>query len=155
MDDFRVTVEQAANLRAKSDDAVSLEEFWQVYPQFSALEIDSDVIQLMLDNANAAVQKNRWHSRWKLGVCLYAAHLITLYLKTYTAPENSNPASVKAAGEARGNMTSKSVGGVSVGYGSSDAVPDLTGYGSLKDTVYGQQFASMARLVGRGMMVVR
>lgn len=156
MEDFREAAERAANLKAGSADTVSLDEFWRVYPQFSGPTVDPDVTQMMLDQANAIVQKKRWQARWKLGVCLYTAHLLTLYFKTLPASlSSSTPAELGAAGQSSGSVTSKSVDGVSVGYGASEATGDLVGYGSLKDTIYGQQFASMARLVGRGMMVVR
>ncbi len=127
-------------------------DFLTLYPSFE--NMPPEVLELMLQQANDTVLESRWHARWKLGVCLYAAHLLTLWLKTST-PDGADDAAVAAAGQSRGTVTSKSVGGISVSYGASEATGDLTGYGSLKDTVYGQQFASMARLVGRGMMVVQ
>ena len=48
----------------------------------------------------------------------------------------------------------KSVDGVSVSYGSSEGSADLNGYGSWKDTVFGEQLATMAQMMGAGMMVV-
>ncbi len=152
MDDFRNVVREAANLKSKNGQEVSIMDFLTLYPSFE--NMPPEVLELMLQQANDTVLESRWHARWKLGVCLYAAHLLTLWLKTST-PDGADNAAVAAAGQSRGTVTSKSVGGISVSYGTSEATGDLTGYGSLKDTVYGQQFASMARLVGRGMMVVQ
>ncbi len=152
MDDFRNVVREAANLKSKNGQEVSLQDFLTLYPCFE--NVNPEVLALMLQQANDTVLESRWHARWKLGVCLYAAHLLTLYLKT-SVPEGADDAAVSAAGQSRGAVTSKSVGGISVSYGTSEATGDLVGYGSLKDTIYGQQFASMARLVGRGMMVVQ
>ncbi len=152
MDDFRNVVREAANLRSKNGQEVSVMDFLTLYPSFE--NMPPEVLELMLQQANDTVLESRWHARWKLGVCLYAAHLLTLWAKTST-PDGADDAAVAAAGQSRGTVTSKSVGGISVSYGASEATGDLTGYGSLKDTVYGQQFASMARLVGRGMMVVQ
>ncbi len=152
MDDFRNVVREAANLKSKNGQEVSVMDFLTLYPSFE--NMPPEVLELMLQQANDTVLESRWHARWKLGVCLYAAHLLTLWLKTAT-PDGADDAAVAAAGQSRGTVTSKSVGGISVSYGASEATGDLTGYGSLKDTVYGQQFASMARLVGRGMMVVQ
>ncbi len=152
MDDFRNVVREAANLKSKNGQEVSVMDFLTLYPSFE--NMPPEVLELMLQQANDTVLESRWHARWKLGVCLYAAHLLTLWLKTST-PDGADDAAVAAAGQSRGTVTSKSVGGISVSYGASEATGDLTGYGSLKDTVYGQQFASMARLVGRGMMVVQ
>ncbi len=152
MDDFRNVVREAANLRSKNGQEVSIMDFLTLYPSFE--NMPPEVLELMLQQANDTVLESRWHARWKLGVCLYAAHLLTLWAKTST-PDGADDAAVAAAGQSRGTVTSKSVGGISVSYGASEATGDLAGYGSLKDTVYGQQFASMARLVGRGMMVVQ
>ncbi len=152
MDDFRNVVREAANLKSKNGQEVSVMDFLTLYPSFE--NMPPEVLELMLQQANDTVLESRWHARWKLGVCLYAAHLLTLWAKTST-PDGADDAAVAAAGQSRGTVTSKSVGGISVSYGASEAASDLTGYGSLKDTVYGQQFASMARLVGRGMMVVQ
>ncbi len=152
MDDFRNVVREAANLKSKNRQEVSVMDFLTLYPSFE--NMPPEVLELMLQQANDTVLESRWHARWKLGVCLYAAHLLTLWLKTST-PDGADDAAVAAAGQSRGTVTSKSVGGISVSYGASEATGDLAGYGSLKDTVYGQQFASMARLVGRGMMVVQ
>ncbi len=152
MDDFRNVVREAANLKSKNGQEVSVMDFLTLYPSFE--NMPPEVLELMLQQANDTVLESRWHARWKLGVCLYAAHLLTLWAKTST-PDGADDAAVAAAGQSRGTVTSKSVGGISVSYGASEATGDLTGYGSLKDTVYGQQFASMARLVGRGMMVVQ
>ncbi len=152
MDDFLNVVREAANLRSKNGQEVSVMDFLTLYPSFE--NMPPEVLDLMLQQANDTVLESRWHARWKLGVCLYAAHLLTLWLKTST-PDGADDAAVAAAGQSRGTVTSKSVGGISVSYGASEATGDLAGYGSLKDTVYGQQFASMARLVGRGMMVVQ
>lgn len=147
-------VQTASNIRKGNDPPVLKEEFLAMYPQFGTEAIPASWLDMILDDANKAIQEARWHGKRKLAVCLYVAHFATLYLKTAVDP-NENPLVIARKGDGSGNVTSKSVGGVSVSYGSSEGAADLIGYASWKDTVFGQQLASMARQVGRGMMVVR
>jgi hypothetical protein len=147
-------ISAASNIRGGGDEPVTMEEVLEVYPQFSTEALPSAFLETILEAANAAIQSARWHTKRKLAICLYVAHFSTLYLKTLVDP-TASPTSIARKGDGNGNVSSKSVGGVSVSYGSAEGASDLTGYGSWKDTVYGQQLASMARLVGAGMMVVR
>lgn len=62
-----------------------------------------------------------------------------------------NGATIAAQGLAGGIQTSKSVGDVSVGYQALSALED---WGSWSLTSYGQQLATMARVVGSGPMVI-
>ena len=144
----------ASNIRGGGDEPVSVDEFLEIFPQFSSNAIPDAYLDMILENANAAIQSARWHTMRKMGVCLYVAHFATLYLKTQ-ADANDSPDVIAHKGDGGGNVTSQSVGGVSVSYGSSEATSDLAGYGSWKETVFGQQLATMARQVGKGMMVVR
>ena len=145
---------EAANIRTDGPDRVPADYFLAIYPQFSSVAIPQIVIDMAMERANAAIQEPRWHSQWKMAVCLYAAHIVTMWLKS--ASNADDPVStIVTKGDSKGAMTSKSVGGVSVSYGQTSADSDLAGYGNLRDTIYGQQLASMAKLAGRGMMVVR
>ena len=144
----------AANIRGGGDTPVTLNDFLEIYPQFGTIAIPEAYLQMILDNANAAIQSARWHSLRKQAVCLYVAHFATLYLKTL-ADASASPTAIARKGDGSGNVTSKSVGGVSVSYGSAEGSPDLTGYGAWKETEFGQQLATFARMVGVGMMVVR
>ncbi|MBR2800359.1 MAG: DUF4054 domain-containing protein [Oscillospiraceae bacterium] len=144
----------AANIRGGGDSPVTLAELKEVYPQFASEALPEAWLQMTLDSANAAIQSARWHSLRKQAICLYVAHFATLYLKTLADPAAS-PTAIARKGDGSGNVTSKSVGGVSVSYGSAEGSSDLTGYGAWKETEFGQQLATMARMVGKGMMVVR
>lgn len=62
-----------------------------------------------------------------------------------------NGAQIAAQGLAGGIQTSKSVGDVSVGYQALSALED---WGAWSLTSYGQQLATMARVVGSGPMVI-
>lgn len=148
-------VAEAANIKGGSDSKVEIDEFLQLYPQFCNESFPKQVIELMLDNANASIRKPKWHEQWKLGVCLHTAHYLTMWAKTFADPYDTTLSAITHKGDSNGALSSKSVGGVSVSYGSTSADGDLAGYGSLRDTIYGQQLASMARMIGKGLMVVR
>ena len=145
----------ASNILQGSSQVLTVDDFLAVYPQFGNEEtVPELVLQMFVDEANAAIQEARWHSLWRRAVCLYVAHNATLWLKT-KANADAPASSIVHSGDSNGAMHSKSVGGVSVSYGSTSADNDLAGFGSLRDTIYGQQLASLARLVGHGMMYVR
>lgn len=148
-------IAQASNVRAGTNPAFAASDFLAFYPQFKnsavtppsgyseGLNIPDAVFDEFLSMANAKIQEIRWHSQWKTAMCLFIAHNATLYLTA--ASGNTDSASL---------VTSKSVGDVSVSYDVNAVSDDLQGYGDLKTTIYGQQLASKARLLGKaGMMV--
>lgn len=115
--------------------------------------VDPLVIQMYIDFATACVKQNRYHSHWKLCMGWFVAHFVTMYLQSVT-DANSTSAQVIAASKAKGLVTSKSVGDVSAGYDYSSIGNDLDGWAQWKLTVYGQQFASTGKLMGRAGMYV-
>lgn len=151
------TIHTAANIRTGSGTLITLEDFLEVYPQFKpeSSTVPEAYLSMILDTANRSISENRWHSQRKMAVCLYVAHFATLWLKTSAGMEGANPAIIANKGNSNSNISSKSVGGVSVSYGAAEGSSDLGGYGSWKETLFGQQLATMAKLVGAGMMVVR
>lgn len=143
----------ASNLRPVSLPEFSKSDFLAIYPQFGGDIVPDAVIDMFLEQALSCIQQSRWHSMWKSGLCLYIAHHLTLWLMG-NAPAGSNGATVAAAGMVQGSVSSKSVDGVSISYSQSGAQSDLTGWGSYKETIFGEQFATMARMVGKGGMYV-
>ena len=142
----------AANIIPGGSNAVTYSEFLEVYPQFNT--VPEAYVTMILESANAAISEKRWHTKWKMGVCLYVAHFCTLWLKTKPL-DGASDAAIARQGDGAGNVQSKSVGGVSVSYGAAEGSEDLHGYGAWKETEYGIQLATLARIVGHGMMVVR
>lgn len=152
------TIWTAANIRTGSSSAVTLQEFQEIFPQFGneyTTVVPEAYLQMILDQANAAISESRWHSKRKLAVCLYVAHYATMWLKTSEGLEGAAPSTIARKADGGGSISSKSVGGVSVSYGASEGASDLLGYGTWKETEFGLQLATMARQVGMGMMVVR
>lgn len=149
------TIQAAANIRTGSSQSIKLSEVLEVFPQFGSNRVPDAYLNMVLEQANNSISENRWHSTRKLAVCLYVAHFATLWMKTSAElDENASPASIARRGDSIGHLSSKSVDGVSVSYGAAEGASDLVGYGSWKETEFGLQLATMAKLQGIGMMVV-
>ena len=80
---------------------------------------------------------------------LYATWPIEVQAFTSGQP---NGATIAAQGLAVGILTNKGVGDVNVGY---QVITSLVDWGTWQTTTYGQQLATMARVVGSGPMVIR
>ena len=68
-------------------------------------------------------------------------------------PEGTDASQVLASASSAGMVTSESADGVSYSRDGS-ALNDLNGWAAFKMTTFGVQFATMAKLVGRGGMYV-
>lgn len=158
-------IAQASNVRAGQNPAFTASDFLAFYPQFKntaaadslpsgysdGLNIPDAVFNEFLQTANARIQEARWHSEWKTAMCLFIAHCSVLYL---SATSGTTVSGLVAAAAPAAVITAKSVGDVSVSYDVNSISDDLKGYGDLKATIYGQQLASRATLLGKaGMMV--
>lgn len=141
----------ASNIRGGENPPFSREDFLLIFPQFE--NVPASVTEMYIEMANKSILESRWHSKWKLAISLYIAHFLTLWAKT-SKEEPMTPAQLAVAGESKGAILSKSVDGVSVSYSATSAENDLQGWGSFKDTLYGQQFASLAKFAGFGGMYV-
>lgn len=145
-------VAQASNIKKPNTTKYSLEEFHAMYPQFDEL-IPKVVEQSFLELANNCVSQDRYGAMWKVACGLFVAHFITLWLQS--AKEPGTPADeVMAAAQAQGVVTSESADGLSYSMDTSMISQDLAGWGAFKLTTFGVQFASMAKLVGKGGMYI-
>lgn len=143
----------ASNLRTGSNPPFSYEDFTSTYPQFGDSIIPQDIVQMYIDLAQSCIQEARWRGYWKVAMGWFVAHFCTMYLQG-TADPDSGAGAVLAAGQAKGLNTSESVDGVSVGMDYSTIAQDLEGWAAWKLTIYGQQLATIGKLVGRGGMYV-
>lgn len=96
--------------------------------------------------ASASLVQARWLDSWIVAMGWFVAHFATLYVKSDGNPFSS-PGQVAAAGLASGIQVSKSVGDVSVAY---QPVQGLSEWGAWNLTSYGQQLATMAKIIGMG-----
>ena len=143
----------ASNIRDGKNPEYTIADFRKVMPAFTEQIISDEVLQSYIDMAQAVVKEARWHGLWREGMRLFIAHFITLYLSTPTKPVTRDE--LLSAGKTQGVATSESVGQVSVSYDVSQSANDLTGWAAWKETAFGTQFATLARMVGKGGMFIR
>ena len=84
---------------------------------------------------------------------LFIAHWLTLYLQTASSASDAINKIVNN-GLAKGLQTSKGAGDLSVSYDFSIVANDFDGWGTYKQTTFGQQFVTLAKTVSMGGMMV-
>jgi hypothetical protein len=109
------------------------------------------VIQTYINLASACVNYNRYFDSWQLCIGLFVAHYLTMWATANQIGATSSVAQIAATGLAIGIKTSKHAGNVGMGIRPLD---DLIGWGTFQLTLYGQQFASIAKVLGSGNMLV-
>ncbi|CQR71676.1 hypothetical protein SOV_04720 [Sporomusa ovata DSM 2662] len=151
----------ASNLRSGDNPAYTFADFYAVYPAYAPRTVDSvttylvdpSIADMYIAMAHVVVKESRWHVRWKFAMGLFIAHFLTLYLQSL-ADANSTASQVVAAGQTRGLMASKSIGDVSVSYDFSTIAQGLDGWAAWNLTTFGVQYATLAKIVGKGGMYV-
>lgn len=147
-------IREASNIKKTENPLFTIGDFYSFYPQFQGLdELPESVIQLYLDFALDVVNIAKWGNQFKIGVCLFTAHFITLYLMSAT-PEGANAQEVLNSAQMRGVISSKSVHDVSVSYDYSLAISDVDKWGNFSLTIYGNQFVNLAKMIGKGGMYI-
>ena len=145
-------ISQAANIKTQSNPPYTKEDFLVFYPQFTEL-IPSVVLESFVELGDACVNVQRYGKMWKYAIGLFIAHFCTLYLSSTSEAGTPAAAVLEKAREA-GVVTSESADGVSYSVDINQLGSDLNGWAAFKLTVFGEQFASVAKLVGRGGMYV-
>lgn len=151
-------VATASNLRKGENPSFTLSDFYGMYPQFDKDSqgnqvIPEPIIETYLYMAHSCIKESRWHKSWKVGMSLYIAHFCTLYAQG-VADANAGINGIVEAGKSKGLDTSVSVGDVSVSTDYSIATSNIQGYTGWNLTFYGQQFIQLARLYGKGGMMI-
>ena len=149
----------ASNVILTDNPEYTREMFSQNFPVFLFSEdgsvkgsIPIPVFNLFLDMANKSIKYDRYKSLWKYLMGLYIAHYLTLYLMTQQGEPGAQAALQGSV--PRGIATSKSVDGLSISYDMMEVTNDLTGYGTYKLTIYGQQLATLTKNYGHAGMWV-
>lgn len=131
--------------------------FLEDYPPFKNKNtgecfVPSGMLNTFLNMANNVVSPDRWGESWRFAIGLFVAHYATLYLKTIQMnPEGStNMAAASASGQMFGVVNSASLGDASVSYDTSAATNLTTNWGQWNLTAYGQQYASLAKMMCMG-----
>jgi len=108
------------------------------------------VIQLYLNLAYASLMQSRWREMWYIAMGWYIAHFLSLYLQS-DGNTNTTAGQIASQAIANGIQVSKSVGDVSVTY---QPLTALDNWAAWNLTIYGQQLATQARVVGCGPVYV-
>ena len=145
----------ANNVPVENAYKITIEDFAKIMPQFfdkdGACLVPSNAVELFLQDANNSILQCRWLDKWEYGVCLYIAHTFTLYLRNYK-PSNDTAQGAAATGTVQGLVSSSSLGDTSISFENGGIMTGIARWGVLASTSYGQQYASMARMVGIGGM---
>ena len=144
-------VAQASNIKRDGHPPYVVEDFLRGYPQFFG-NIPDEMIEGYVELGLSCVNYKRFGKMWRVAVGLFIAHFCSLYLQSMQ-PEGATAGSVLAAASSAGMVTSESADGVSYSRDGS-ALNDLNGWAAFKMTTFGVQFATMARLAGKGGMYV-
>lgn len=144
-------VSQASNIKKEEHPEYTKETFLLLYPQFRGVLPDA-ALDMYVDLGLSCVNYKRFNRMWKTAIGLFIAHFCTLYLQSMQ-PEGTEASQVLASASSAGMVTSESADGVSYSRDGS-ALNDLNGWAAFKMTTFGVQFATMAKLVGRGGMYV-
>lgn len=163
LNQFFGVVGRAANI-GHGKGGYTLEMFQADFPQFFKKQtgdeevavipfLPATVLQEIINQANAAVQPDKWLDGWRYAVGLYVAHYATMYLRNFSEDPQS-AAQAAATGSVSGVVKRATLGDSSVEYDTTAVTQALSEWGDFNATSYGQQFATRARLVGMGGMGV-
>lgn len=144
-------ISQASNIKKEEHPEYTKETFLLLYPQFRGVLPDA-ALDMYVDLGLSCVNYRRFNRMWKAAIGLFIAHFCTLYLQSMQ-PEGTDASQVLASASSAGMVTSESADGVSYSRDGS-ALNDLNGWAAFKMTTFGVQFATVAKLVGRGGMYV-
>lgn len=144
---------QASNLKpTDGNPSYTVADFEELYPQFKGLVPDAAISQYV-EMGNACVNKRRYGAMWKTAIGLFIAHFCALYLQSQTEA-GSDANSVLAAATNAGLLSGESADGVSYSREIGSITSDLAGWSGFKLTSYGVQFATLAKMAGKGGMYV-
>ena len=150
---------EASNIKTGGNPPFSSSDFLSFFPNFkNAVEgrstdvnIPPEVLDMYIQFASDCVNIRVWGNQWKYAMSLFIAHFLTIYIQAQF-PENATAQQILAYGQAKGLISSKSVGDVSVSYDFGSAIKGVESWGQFTTTEYGLQFANLAKLVAKGGM---
>jgi hypothetical protein len=138
----------ASNIIVGTNPPYSKDDFFAIYPQFNNAAFPDAVINAYIYLATSSLVQARYFEMWPMVMALFIAHYLTMYAQSAQSP-NTTMAQIAGSGLALGIKTSKSAGDVNVGMSILD---DLKGWGTFQLTQFGQQFASIAKVIGSAPM---
>jgi hypothetical protein len=120
---------------------------------YNSMWVPPVVIAMYVNLASASLVQARWGAAWQIGMSWFICHFCVLWLRSAGDPATS-AGQLAGQGLARGIAVSKSAGGVSIGIQLATASGGLESWGAWQTTEAGVQFATMARIIGMGPMLI-
>ena len=150
LSELHAVIARAAGIYSTTDNPeYTSDTFLRAYPQFSIL--DTSVVDAWVGIAHQCVKYSLWDKTWELGMGLFIAHFLTLYQQTIEE-DLGNP--VLSKGLSKGLITSESVGGMSVSYDLGSFTSEFDGWGTFKQTIFGQQYVHFLQMMGGFLVLV-
>lgn len=158
---FKGVIGAAANITESAEvGAYTAELFLSDFLQFTGLShqepevqrrslVPPSMLELFVNNANSSILPSRYCDMWRYAAGLYVAHYSTMYLKTYSEG-SASPAQASAKGQQTGLVKEATMGDTSISYDNAAVTAAMAKWGSWNATQYGQQLATMARMIGMG-----
>jgi hypothetical protein len=114
-------------------------DFKTRFPEFDS--VTDARVQLFIDDAELEVDEDRWGDLYDKGVCYLTAHLL------YIAEQSS-----AGQGEGGGPLSTKTVGDVSLSFGSYLTADSKAAV--FNSTSYGQEYYRLMMMVGMGAVAI-
>ena len=144
LSELHAVIARAAGIYSTTDNPeYTSDNFLRAYPQFSMIDIN--IVDAWVGIAHQCVKYSLWDKTWELGMGLFIAHFLTLYQQTIEE-DLGNP--VLSKGLSKGLITSESVGGMSVSYDLGSFTSEFDGWGTFKQTIFGQQYVHFLQMMG-------
>jgi len=125
---------------------LSVPEFRNLMPEFASSADYADVVVTQyLAIGYQLVNPDAWQESTDFGASLIAAHFLTLARRDQQIAEKGG-----APGTQTGAITAKGVGGANISYNT--ALTAVANAGAWNATRYGQQYATLVKLYGAGVL---
>lgn len=145
-------IQGASNILTGTNPSYVAADFLAIFPQFTNT-VASPILDMFINMANATVQEVRWHESWAYGMALFIAHFAELYVQS-SAGVNATAQQVMTTAESRGLTTQITIGEVASNIDYSLIAEGLSGWAMWGSTIHGEQFATLAKIMGKGGMLI-
>lgn len=117
---------------------------------YNSMQIPMPILMGYIFLASISLASARYHGMWTMVMGLFIAHYATLWAQSQQVGATATIQQIAASGLAVGLMTGESAGDVSL---SQQFIDDLKGWGTYQLTIFGQQFATIAKGIGSAGML--
>lgn len=125
-------------------------DFPQFFTSVGVCHVPQTVLAEFITLANRTIVPDKWRESWRYAAGLFVAHNSTLYLRSFGAGYSETPQEAAMAGQVIGTVKSATLGDASASYDDGSATSGTAEWGDLNLTLFGQQLANKAKLIGMG-----